>query len=173
MTIAKRGAKRGLLIAMAFVVGLGAMPALAETIGPPPAGKGRIVLFRASSWAGTLARGWPVKVDGQDAGNLKAGTFVIADRAPGNHTLSMEQWDEPGVSKRSVHVAAGQTTFFRLEMRDKAKKAMMVGGLVGGGLLGYAVAASIAKKENPTGLYEFVSVSDGRKATAEMKKAGN
>lgn len=83
---------------------------------------------------------------------------------PGSHVLSMEQWDEPGVSKRSVQVAAGQTTFLRLEMREKAKKAMMVGGLVGGGLLGYAVASSIAKQENPTGLYEFVSVSDGRKA---------
>jgi hypothetical protein len=104
-------------------------------------------VYRASVWAGALARGWPVKVEGQDAGNLKAGTYVIADRAPGSHTLSMEQWDEPGVSKRSVHVAAGQTAFFRLEMREKAKKAMMVGGMVGGGLLCYAVAASIAKKE--------------------------
>ena len=27
--------------------------------------------------------------------------------------------------------------------------------------------------ENPNGLYEFVSVSDGRKATTDMKKAGN
>jgi hypothetical protein len=166
-------ARRRLVIALAFAVGLAAAPAMAETIGPPPAGKGRIVVFRASTWAGALARGWPVKVDIQDAGNLKAGTYVIADRAPGSHTLSMELWDEPGVSKRSVHVAAGQTAFFRLEMRDKAKKAMMVGGLVGGGLLGYAIASSIAAKENPTGLYEFVTVSDGRKATADMKKAGN
>ena len=62
---------------------------------------------------------------------------------------------------------------YRLEMREKAKKAYLVGGLVGGGLLGYAVASSIAKSENPTGLYEFVTVSDGRKATADMKKAGN
>src|SRR5262245_61241314 len=91
-----------LMIAMAFVAGRGLAPAVAGTIGPPPAGKGRIVVFRASVWAGALARGWPVKVDGQDAGNLKAGTFVIADRAPGSHVLAMEQWDEPGVSKRSV-----------------------------------------------------------------------
>jgi hypothetical protein len=161
------------VIALALAAGLGVAPAVAETIGPPPAGKGRIVVYRASVWAGALARGWPVKVDNQDAGNLKAGTYVIADRAPGSHTLSMELWDEPGVSKRSVHVAAGQTAFFRLEMREKAKKAMMVGSLVGGGLIGYAIGASIAKNENPNGLYEFVSVSDGRKATADMKKAGN
>src|SRR5262245_65432375 len=72
----------------------------AEPLGPPPAGKGRIVVFRPDSFGGSIGRSWPVKLDGQALGDVKAGSFVYADRTPGRHMLSLEMFDFPGVSRQ-------------------------------------------------------------------------
>src|SRR5262249_5559500 len=87
--------------------------ASAELLGPPPAGKARIVVFRPDSFGGSIGRSWPVKLDGQALGDVKAGSFVYADGAPGRHVLSLEMFDFPGVSRQGISVAAGSTYYFR------------------------------------------------------------
>src|SRR5262245_65174844 len=93
--------------------------ASAEPLGPPPAGKARIVVFRPDSFGGSIGRSWPVKLDGQALGDVKAGSFVYADGAPGRHVLSLEMFDFAGVSRQGISVTAGGTYDFRVKLKDK------------------------------------------------------
>src|SRR5437764_7976032 len=64
---------------------------LSQKIGPPKAGQARIVVFREQAYTGLIDQGWDVKLDGVSmAADLKAGTFVYADRPAGRHQLSSE-----------------------------------------------------------------------------------
>jgi hypothetical protein len=143
--------------------------ASAEPLGPPPAGKARIVVFRPDSFGGSIGRSWPVKLDGQALGDVKAGSFVYADRAPGRHILSLEMFDFPGVSRQSISVAAGSTYYFRVKLKDKSEKTLSAGA--SGGILGWAVAAGAAGKAEPDGVFEFVVIGDGKKAISDLRNA--
>src|SRR5262245_65538958 len=98
--------------------------ASAEPLGPPSAGKGRIVVFRPDSLGGSIGRSWPVKLDGQALGDVKAGSFAYADLAPGRHVLSLELFDFPGVSRQGISVVAGSTHYFRVKLKDKSEKTL-------------------------------------------------
>jgi hypothetical protein len=141
----------------------------AEPLGPPQAGKARIVVFRPDSFGGSIGRSWPVKLDGQPLGDVKAGSFVYDDRAPGRHMLSLEMFDFPGLSRQSVSVAAGSTYYFRVKLKDKSEKTLSAGA--SGGILGWAIAAGAASKAEPDGVFEFVVVSDGKKAISDLRNA--
>src|SRR5262245_54532310 len=141
----------------------------AEPLGLPPAGKARIVVFRPDSFGGSIGRSWPVKLDGQALGDVKAGSFVYADRAPGRHMLSLVMDDLPGVSRHSVSVAAGSTHYFRVKLKDKSEKTLSA--CAPGGILGWAVASGAAGKTEPDGVFEFVVISDGKKAISDLRNA--
>jgi hypothetical protein len=142
---------------------------LAEPLGTPQSGKARIVVFRPDSFGGSIGRSWPVKLDGQALGDVKAGSFVFADGAPGRHVLSLEMFDFPGVSRQGISVAAGSTYYFRVKLKDKSEKTLSAGA--SGGVLGWAVAASTAGKAEPDGVFEFVVISDGKKAISDLRNA--
>jgi len=146
-----------------------ALGASAEPLGPPPAGKARVVVFRPDSLGGSIGRSWPVKLDGEALGDVKAGSFAYADRAPGRHVLSLEMFDFPGVSRQGISVVAGSTHYFRVKLKDKSEKTLSAGA--SGGILGWAVAAGAAGKAEPDGVFEFVVISDGKKATSDLRNA--
>jgi len=98
-----------------------------------------------------------------------AGAFVYADGAPGRHVLSLEMFDFPGVSRQGISVAAGGTYYFRVKLKDKSEKTLSAGA--SGGILGWAVAASAAGKAEPEGVFEFVVISDGKKAISDLRNA--
>jgi hypothetical protein len=143
--------------------------ASAEPLGPPPAGKARIVVFRPDSLGGSIGRSWPVKLDGQALGDVKAGSFIYADRASGRHMLSLEMFDFPGVSRQGISVAGGSTYYFRVKLKDKSEKTLSAGA--SGGIVGWAVAGSAAGKAEPDGVFEFVVMSDGKKAISDLRNA--
>jgi len=141
----------------------------AEPLGPPSAGKARIVVFRPDSLGGSIGRSWPVQLDGKALGDVKAGSFIYDDRAPGRHVLSLEMFDFPGVSRQGINIAAGSTYYFRVKLKDKSEKTLSAGA--SGGILGWAVAAGAAGKAEPDGVFEFVVISDGKKATSDLRNA--
>jgi hypothetical protein len=143
--------------------------ASAEQLGPPPAGKARIVVFRPDSFGGSIGRSWPVKLDGQALGDVKAGSFVYADGAPGRHMLSLEMFDFPGVSRHDISVARGNTYYFRVKLKDKSEKTLSAGA--SGGILGWAVGANSAGKAEPDGVFDFVAISDGKQAISDLRNA--
>lgn len=166
------GDGRRLIVLVALTIAaslLWVLGASAEPLGPPPAGKARIVVFRPDSFGGSIGRSWPVQLDGQALGDVKAGSFVYTDRAPGRHILSLEMFDFPGVSRHSISVAAGSTYYFRVKLKDKSEKTLSAGA--SGGILGWAVAAGAAGKAEPNGVFEFVVVSDGKKAISDLRNA--
>jgi len=159
------GYSRRVLVALVLVSGaVVATAAQAQT-----SGKARIVVFRPDSPGGALGRGWPVKVDGQDIGSVQAGSYAVAERAPGPHTLSLEMFDFPGVSKHSVSVAAGQTAYFQVRLKPKSQQSLQ--GATSFGVIGWAVGSSNAAKAEPNGLFEFVPAAAG--AISGLRKTGN
>jgi hypothetical protein len=127
------------------------------TIGPPPAGKGRIVVMRPENgFVGWGDRALPLKIDGEPIGELLTGAYASVDRPPGRHQISAEFWDHPGVSRVDVNTASGRTYYFAIKVKQKVNDIQMMAAL--GGLAGYAIAA--AATDDGTGPFELISMSD-------------
>jgi hypothetical protein len=156
-------------IVVAFLFGCGA--ALAQTVGSPPAGKARIVVFRPSGVLGSVGRSWPVKLDGQAMGDVTPGSFAVLDRTPGRHQLSLEMFDFPGASRHDFSAVGGRVYIFRVKLKDKAKNALQAGSA--GGVIGYAIAASAYGASDKSGTFEFVLFDEaaGKKATSTLRQA--
>lgn len=142
---------------------------LSQKIGPTKPGQARIVVFRERSM-GLIDPGWDVKLDGQLMGDLKAGTYVYADRPAGRHQLSSEVAGFPGVTRQDISVTAGRTHFFLAKLSDRARTLNMTSAA--GGLVGYAVGAAITSggDGNP-GPLDFLPLEEGaaRQAIAELR----
>jgi len=84
--------------------------------------------------------------------------------------LSLEMFDFLGVSRQGISVAAGSTYYYyRVKLKVKSEKTLSAGA--SGGILGWAVAASAAGKAEPDGVFEFVVISDGKKAILDLSNA--
>ena len=145
--------------------------ALAEGIGASPAGKARIVVYRPATALGALARGWPVKVDGQSMGDIKPGTYGVVDRSPGRHQFTLDLLDIPGKTHQDFSVGAGRVYVFEARMKPKAETALRVGAVAG--VIGWAIAANSYAANDKSGMFEFIPLGEGagRKATSGMKQA--
>jgi len=152
MVISMVSFRRRLRVFVVIFSALGSYYGQAESV---PPGKARIVIFRQGSLGGSIGRGWPVKVDGQEIGSVKAGGSAIAAVAPGPHTLSLEMFDFPGVSREMVNVGAGHSYYYEVRLKAKAKKALQ--SATSFGIIGWAVGSSAAINAEPNGLFEFVA----------------
>ncbi len=144
---------------------------LTNSIKPLKAGEARIVVFRDKGFPGIFDIGWQARLDGEPMGDLKTGTFVYRDRAPGAHQLTFERFgDLSRASHREFTAAPGRTYVFRLEMNDKGK--MVVGGSLAG-LSGIIVTSAIAANADDRGLFDFNLLEDtaAREAMAELHLA--
>jgi hypothetical protein len=127
------------------------------SIGPPPAGKARIVVMRPENgFAGWGDRALPIKVDGEPMGELLTGAYASIERPPGRHQISGEFWDHPGVSRIDVNAASGRTTYVAIKVKQKVNDVNVMAAL--GGLAGYAIAA--AATDDGSGPFELIPMSD-------------
>src|SRR5215813_2658296 len=93
---------------------------VSQSIGPPKAGQARVVVLREGP-TGPIDPGYDVKVDGEPMGNLKAATFIYADRPAGRHQLSCASDYFPGVTQQDFTFVAGRTYFFHARPSERAK----------------------------------------------------
>jgi hypothetical protein len=119
-------------------------------------GKGRIVVYRDDG-IGQSGRVWPVELNGQRMGPLEPNTYVVAERAPGVYTLSLEMFDVPGISRQRVSVVAGQTRYYLARVKPKVLERMR--GAAGFGIIGALIGAGAASQAEPDGWHEFVPAS--------------
>jgi hypothetical protein len=143
---------------------------LSQKIGPPKAGQARIVVFREQAYTGLIDQGWDVKLDGVPmAADLKAGTFVYADRPAGRHQLSSEMALFPGVTQRDTTMAAGRTHFFLAKLSERARTLNNMSAI--GGLAGYAVGSAMTSGQSNPGPLEFYPLEESaaREAIADLR----
>jgi hypothetical protein len=135
-----------------------------QKIGPPSAGRSRIVVLREKGYAGITDEGWDVKLDGGPMADLKTGTYVYVDRPPGQHQLSATAAMFPGVSQRDISTQSGRTYFFLARPSDRSK---VLGGMsAAGGVAGLLVGAALTSgNSNPGPLDFFPLEEDAARAT--------
>jgi Protein of unknown function (DUF2846) len=139
------------------------MSSLVSGAGAPPAGQSRIVVIRPEKvFFGWGDRALPVVLDGQPIGDLLTGTYVSADRPAGQHQLSIDLWDMPGVSRHDFTTAPGRTYYFAARVKERVNG--MAAATVFAGLAGYAVAA--AASNDGAGQVDIIPMSE-----AEAKRA--
>jgi major membrane immunogen (membrane-anchored lipoprotein) len=133
------------------------------SIGPPPAGKARIVVMRTEKGlTGWGDRALPVKVDGEQLDGLLTGTYTSVDRPPGRHQITAELQDHAGVSRYDFNAASGRIYYFSAKYKQKVND--IYAATVLGGLAGYALAT--AATNDGTGPVDLVPMSE-----AEAKQA--
>lgn len=84
-----------------------AAPAVAGKIGAPPAGKGQIVFFRPSKFAGA-AVGFKVREGQAELGKLRSGKYFVAVVEPGQHQYTVHSEAEDVLN---LEVEAGETYY--------------------------------------------------------------
>jgi hypothetical protein len=62
---------------------------------------------------------FPVKLDGQQLGNLAVGRFAYLDRPGGTHHLSAEICCISGVARRDFMAISGRTYYFSASLNEK------------------------------------------------------
>ena len=70
--------------------------AMTQKIGPPAAGRSRIVVLREKGYGGITDPGWDVKLDGGPMADLKTGTYVYARSSCGPAPALGHRGDVPG-----------------------------------------------------------------------------
>lgn len=145
---------------------------LTKTVGPPKAGQARIIVLRDKAFPGIFDVGWQVKLDGAPMGDLKTGTFVYRDRAPGSHQLTFERGgDFSRASHNTFTAAPGRTYFFRLEMNEKGK--MIQASASVAGLAGMFISSAASAAADDRGLFDFTPLDEvlAREAMADLRLA--
>jgi hypothetical protein len=154
------------LFAASLVAGCATQNTPAFTSAAPPSpGRARLVVLRPNSFSAKLV-GAPIKVDGELIGEPRPGNHVFRDIPPGNHELTAERWDQPGVSRHTLQAVGGRTYYFLLKENEDKLMAQTVGA-VGFGLVGWAVAT--AATNDGKGFFQFIPISadQAQKAIAE------
>jgi hypothetical protein len=127
------------------------------SIGPPPAGKTRIVVMRPEKGlTGWGDRALPVKIDGEPLGELLTGTYASVDRPPGRHQITAELQDHAGVSRLEFNAASGRVYYYSAGYKQKVND--IYAATVLGGLAGYAIAT--AATNDGTGPVDLIPMSD-------------
>ncbi|HKS19439.1 MAG TPA: DUF2846 domain-containing protein [Bradyrhizobium sp.] len=145
--------------------------AMTQKVGPPAAGRSRIVVLREKGYAGITDTGWDVKLDGGPMADLKTGTYVYLDGPPGQHQLSATATMFPGVSQRDFSTQSGRTYFFLARPSERSK---VLGGMsAAGGVAGLLVGAAITSNNSNPGPLDFFPMEDNaaRNAIAELRLA--
>jgi Protein of unknown function (DUF2846) len=140
-----------------------------QKIGPPGAGRSRIVVLREKGYAGLTDSGWDVKLDGGPMADLKTGTYVYQDRPAGQHQISATAAMFPGVSQREFTTQAGRTYFFFARPSDRSK---VLGGMsAAGGVAGLLVGAALTSNNSNPGPLDFFPLEDdvARVTIAELR----
>lgn len=143
--------------------------AMTQKIGPPSAGRSRIVVLREKGYAGIADSGWDVKLDGGPMADLKTGTYVYLDRPAGKHQISATAAMFPGVSEREFSTQSGRTYFFLARPSDRAK--VLNGMAVGGGIAGLLVGAALTSNNSNPGPLDFFPLEEdaARTTIAELR----
>jgi hypothetical protein len=97
-------------------------PPLSEltTVGGPPKGLARIVVVRGEQTSLMLRyRDFPIKLDGQQLGDLAVGRFSYLDRPGGTHQLSAEICCISGATRRDFIAVSGRTYYFSASLNEK------------------------------------------------------
>lgn len=143
--------------------------AMMQKVGPPSAGRSRIVVLREKGYAGIADSGWDVKLDGGPMADLKTGTYVYLDRAAGQHKLSATATMFPGVSEREFSTQSGRTYFFLARPSDRSK--VLNGMAIGGGVAGLLVGAALTSNNSNPGPLDFFPLEDdaARTTIAELR----
>jgi uncharacterized protein DUF2846 len=145
--------------------------AMMQKIGPPRAGHSRIVVLREKGYAGLTDPGWDVKLDDGPMAELKTGTYVYADRPPGQHQISATAALFPGVSQRDISTQSGRTYFFLARPSERSK---VLGGMsAAGGDAGLLVGAALTSNNSNPGPLDFFPLEDdaARTTIAELRLA--
>ena len=143
-----------------------------QGIGPPPAGRSRIVMLAAQK-KGLLFQGTvcDVMLDGGTVGALKIGTYIYADAAAGHHQLGATQPLFPGETNTDITTQAGRVYFFLVQSSQHAK-ALSAGAAVGG-IAGALVTSAASSGSENSGPVDFVPLDEAaaRTALAELQLA--
>lgn len=145
--------------------------AMTQKIGPPGAGRSRIVVLREKGYGGITDPGWDVKLDGGPMADLKTGTYVYVDRPAGQHQISATAAMFPGVSQKDFSTQAGRTYFFLARPSERSK---VLGGMAtAGGVAGLLVGAAITSNNSNPGPLDFFSLEEdaARTTIAELRLA--
>lgn len=146
----------GLCLLLAAVLG-GCATAPSEATTPPPAtvsslaapdpDRSRVIVYLDPEEIKTLKESEPyafsVTLDGTPMGTLRPGGFVTRDVPAGSRKFTAEGVGYPGVSRRSVRVAAGRTYYFSVSRTARAKSIAAGGKAAGfaGALVAHAVTS--------------------------------
>jgi hypothetical protein len=84
-----------------------AIEAAAGSVGAPPAGKGQIVFFRPSKFAGA-AIGFKVREGDAELGKLRSGNYFVANVDPGTHVYTVHSEAKDVLT---MEVEAGETYY--------------------------------------------------------------
>ncbi|MBH5370038.1 DUF2846 domain-containing protein [Bradyrhizobium sp. CNPSo 4016] len=142
-----------------------------QRVGPPAAGRSRIVVLREKGYAGIGDAGWDVKLDGGPMADLKTGTYVYLDRPAGQHQLSATAAMFPGTSQREFSTQAGRTYFFLARPSERSK---VLGGMaMAGGVAGLLVGAAVTSNNSNPGPLDFFPLEEdaARTTIAELRLA--
>ncbi|WP_249158963.1 DUF2846 domain-containing protein [Bradyrhizobium jicamae] len=140
-------------------------------IGPPSAGKARIVVLREKGYAGIADQGWDVKLDGGPMADLKTGTYVFLDRPAGQHQISATAAMFPGTSQVDISVQSGRTYFYLARPSERSK---VLGGMAAaGGVAGLLVGAALTSNNGNQGPLDFFPLEEdsARMTITELKLA--
>jgi hypothetical protein len=145
-------------------------PPLSELarLGGPSKGMARIVVVRQEQTSPVMRYGgFPVKLDGEQLGDLAVGSFAYLDRPGGPHQLSSEIWGNPGVTRRDFTAVSGRTYYFRASLNEKMNDVAAVSMISPiGGLI--AEAATYNERQGPIDLTP-ISESEARQIIAAAR----
>jgi hypothetical protein len=145
--------------------------AMMQKIGPPKAGHSRIVVLREKGYAGLTDPGWDVRLDDGPMTELRTGTYVYADRPPGQHQISATAALFPGISQREISTQSGRTYFFLARPSERSK---VLGGMsAAGGVAGLLVGAALTSSNSNPGPLDFFPLEEDQARTtiAELRLA--
>ena len=130
----------------------------------PDSGSARLFFLRHSTVVGIAV--WPdIKVDGRSVGSLSPGSYIVAQRPAGRHTITISHWGDFGRYEADVQVAAGASYYYELGLNLRGGGGVLLPSLAG------EVGTPMRGRVNSGGFrLNVLSAKTGAASVAKLKR---
>src|SRR5436190_22073491 len=78
----------------------------------------RLYFIRHSTFVGII-NSPEIKINGRSVGSIATGTYILAERPAGRHTITVSRWADFGQFVADVHFNAGEPHYYEIAIANR------------------------------------------------------
>jgi hypothetical protein len=90
----------------------------------------RLYFVRHSTFVGII-NSPEIKIDGRSVGSISTGSYILVERLPGRHTITVSHWADFGQFVADVHLNSGESYYYEIAIATRGGGGVLLPSLAG------------------------------------------